>query len=1602
MNARNWAAGHVFAIIFAAGWITAGLAPNAPAYQPKAPAAPSPAEAPQPAASVAIAGQFAPAERSMLLMFSRAQRLMDQARLGEAAQCLGRILNGPDDYFFRPDASSPVHRSLKAEAARMIGRMPQEGRELYELEFGSIAGRLLEEAVTAGDADGLAEVSRRFFHTRSGSEATLLLGFHHLDHGRPVAAALTFKRLWESSPAAEQYEPTLSLALATCWLRAGEPEQARYVLEGLQSGYPRAIVQIAGEETLLGDHKDDLVSWLAGVLGPAPMAAGPRTDQWSMLRGNAARNAAGTGSGPLLTMRWRVPTTDYPEVESMIVELRRDYAREDVQLIPSFHPLAVDDILLMRTVTKLQAVDLETGKRVWEVPADDPFDESLEPGGGVVAGLKARLESAVRMRMWADATFGTLSSDGKYVFAVEDLKLEYGTGNRRQFVNPMRQANAVGLSLFNRLAAYEIRTGKLIWHLGGSAQELALPQAGAFFLGPPLPLMGNLYVLAELNGEIRLLALDAGSGDLLWDQQLTVVSRDVLNDPLRRLAGVSPSYADGILVCPTSDKSVVAMELTTRSLLWGYIHSTSESQSRRQRMFMAPGQPHTADSAGRWIDSSAVLADGRVLVTPVKSDELHCLDLTDGHLLWKQNRNDDLYLGCVHDGKAVLVGRRGVRAIELEDGSEAWGGDSVEFPQGSSLAGVGFRSLNRYYVPLDSAIVLEIDLDTGRHVETFESREDAVPGNLICYKDKIISQRADGVEAFHQLDRLRERVDERLAADADDAEALTLSGEILWNDGRLSDAVESFQRAWQLSPSIHTRGAFRQALFEGLREEFAAYRGRLDEIAPLIDDVSQQAVLLRLVAVGLEKEGEYEEALGRYRELIELDDGRSMEPIGDGLSLRRDRWIRVQMAALRLKMPPESQDQIDRFARDRLGVAIGKGTPQAIRGFLEYFDGQPVAQEARDTLGGLLKEEERLLELELLLERQADSNASQSAGEALAKLAEILSNADRYRDAAICYNRLAQEFGDVVCLDGKTGEELWRGVSADDPVFARLDPKSPWPLGKVELKESIPKPTSVTSYGNMVVDYRGGRGPFFDDTSIELHQTPLQLVARDGLGDVRWRLPMDTITPREHLAYGRAVMHIDVLGHLLLLSMGSKILAIDTLDVSQGGTPNVIWSQDLKMPDAAAIRRQQFRRQLANLPGGLGRFAVGGGIYPAFNGPAAVSRQAVCYKRFRSLVAVDPLSGEEIWIRHDVHPDSVVFGDHEHVFVVGPDKTDADVFCVADGQKLGSRTVPPETERIATVGRRVLAWHVEGHRATIRLIDPWQEKAPKRSVWISDQLDSNSRMFMLPDEAVAVYEPDGHFMILDLADGHPIVDRQLLPEDDLAEIFVLRSPDQYLLITHRQQMTSGTTRRTYMHPTSSVRIGRGRVYAFDRTGKEMWPEPVLVENQFLSLNQPSSLPVLVFACMVQEPQTGNVRTQPKTAILCLDKRTGRVICKREFADRTSIFQVSGDPDKRTVEIRIQKNLLTMTFTDHPVPPDDDPASADNPDQNEDSSVVDTLLGAFKKAVLGGAADETEDDQPPTKPDEPGPESGAEGKDGPGKPKPTEQPTLPPAPQAKGE
>jgi len=1538
---------------------------------------------------------FAPPDRTTLRLLAKARQLIDQDRYAEAVRCLGAILENSQDYFYHPDRSSAVPRSLKSEARQLLGDMSDRGRQLYELQYGARARQMLAEASAAGDAAGLAEVSRRFFHTQAGYEATFLLGLHHLDHGRPLAGALALERLREASLEADTFEPTLSLAVAICWIRAGKPENASRTLSVLRERHPGALVDVAGEETPLFAQDADVLEWLTGLLGPQAAPEAKQPGQWSMIRGDATRNASTGGDGPLLSKRWRVRTSDDPYLEALIEQIRDGDRDWDRSAVPALQPLVVDDVVLMRTARNLLAVDFVSGKRIWEAPVDDPFEALLRPAQSLVYRRMPQLEHAMRLRMWADATYGSMSSDGNLVYAVEGLGLEIGARHfHAVLIGGRRSEDPAGPRPYNRLAAYEIRSeGKLKWHIGGSADEYGLAQAGTFFLGPPLPLMGRLYVIAERMGEIRLMALDAESGELVWSQQLAGADQELLKNPVRRIAGVSPSYADGVLVCPTSNRSIVAVELASRSLLWGYTYPQTDARPRQQVVLLGTQSIVNPDPVDRWIDSSVILADGRVLATPVDSDCLHCLDLFDGKLLWKEPRGDELYLACVHDGKAVLVGRRGVRALDVHkthDGAAdetpeekvdetveelidvekldeyerpmpAWDGRTVDYPEGSRPSGIGFLSLSAgstdrrralYHVPLSSAEVMAVDLDTGRPAGLFRSRQGNVPGNLIACRGRIISQDATGLEAFDQLEALREEVDRRLAAASDDAEALSLRGEMLWNEGKLEDAAESLRRSLQFQPAPETRDLLREVLIDGLRIDFAAHRDRAEEIRQLIDEPAQRATYLRWMAVGLAGAGELRSALEHYLKLIDLDAGRrDMERVDGSLAVRRDRWIQVQLAALGESAPQEFRAEIDRVAAARLEQALAAEGPEAVWRFLEHFGAQPIAAEARGHLVRRFRESGDLLGAELVLMRQERSPDASLRGAAVAELAETLHASKGWHDAALCYDRLQGELADVVCLDGKTGREVVESLPADDPVRRELEPGSLWPTGRVVVAKSAPKAAPPPTYNQAPLVFDGPRGPFFSDVTIELHQTPLpNLVGRDGLGDEVWKLPLTELARRGDFLLNRSLMRVSVCGHLLVLTSGQRILAADTLGTGQS---RILWSRDLDQSNRHRSRRAGLHVQLANLAAGMPPIPLSRYEHDPMSLPRIVNEQVLCFRQLRNCIAVDPWTGDTLWVRRNVPRDSELFGDHQYVFLVRPGRTTATVLRAMDGTVLGEREVPVERER--TLGRHVLGWQRGEDRCVLELVDPWES----RSLWPPKEFAAGAKLRYVEEETVGVYEPEGRFVLVDLSDGRTVIDAQLRPDRSLTEFLVLPSSDQYLVVLYERVVSPDQVRRTFaLHGVTSAQIGRAQAYAFDRRGNALWPSPVTVKDQWLPLGQPSRLPVLAFACIVQERRAG-AQTRSKTSILCIDKRNGREVFREQLAGATNSFDLVGDPEKDTVELRFQRNTVTMTFTDEPLE-----TASGSGDASKDSSShaqpkgpvpVRALFKALQRAVSGAGS-----------------------------------------------
>lgn len=1526
---------------------------------------------------------FVPPERDRLRLLTRARQLLDEKRYSEAVKGLGEVLDSAEDGVLpSPGGEDEPVRFLKAEAVKIISALPAEGRQAYHREYAAGAQRALDAAVKAGDVSGIERVAGQFFHTPAGYEATSLLANVHLDHHRALAAALCFERLRETPDAAKTREPLLSFKTAAAWFWAGKPERAQQTLVELKQRSPKGRLLVGGKEVALFSQDAQALLWLASAVGVQASAETAASDEWRMFRGNAARNATNAGSRPLLNPRWQIHSSYEPAVRQNVADLKQSFVDQNLTALPGLHPLIVNDgkrdVVLFRTTLNLLAADFATGKRIWEVPVDEtePQQPNLDANGQ--SSNPQQVFQALEERLWDDAAYGTLSSDGANVYAIEDLTSgPSGTPvNRRMVILPNGLRRDPSPRVYNRLAAYELKSeGKLRWALGGPAGPEQLPEAETFFLGPPLPAAGRLYVLAESKSQIRLLAIDPqkdplkGESLVEWSQAIADLNKDItasqVDNRLRRLAGVSPSYADGVLVCPTAAGTVAAVDLATRALRWGYAYQNDAEVEHRSRLeaHSRGAAAGPGDGDDHWVGATATLAEGSVLLTPPDSRDLHCVSLADGRKLWTVPRLDGLYLACAQDGKALIIGRNAVRAVKLADGSPAWTSASVALPSGGMPSGAGYYHAGRYYLPLTTAEVAAIDLATGE-IDRSASPRGSVPGNLVCYKGAVLSQGADVLERFEQVSVQRERVARKLAENPDDAIALVEQAEILLDGDKLPAAIASLKQALSLDPQGRSRELLVESLLEALRRDFAANRKWLPELAPLVRSPREQAAYHRMLAQGLHSVGETLPALEAYLKIV---DGAGESPSLDRLeqvhSVRQDRWLQARLPALRTQATAADRAKIDAAVQSRFDRAAAADSEPSLRRFVQYFDGFPLADRARLLLARRLAKAptKSLLEREVLLRMVEESDVPEWSREAVARLASLESEAGRPRVALRYYERLAGELANEVCLDGQTGKQIVEKLAADSPLRVQLARTQVWPTGVVDIK---PQPSVNARNRNTLFDLVGSEP--LRDLRLELEQQTAQLVATDSLGGPLWTLPLREAGQRGMYSYLSAVPQARVRGNFLAVALQNQVFAIDGLGDGKG-TPRLLWKQNLSetLPGLASNTDNQENQLFIR---GVVFSSSYGAPQPVL-GP--VTGRQIVFQRVRNLVALDVLSGQTLWVRQNIPLQSVLFGDDEFIFCVPPDSGGqrALVFRAADGHLLGERAIPaseqtigPAQGRLITSGRHVLLSSIEGDKRIVRLFDPWHQK----NVWQAAPLSPAAKCFVWQQEVVALMEPDGRVQLVNLADGRTLIDEKVEPVTitqpdkttriSLAEIYLLGSRDHFVLVANsvsQHDMAVNNVQpvpHSYTHPMNP-RV-HGRVYGFDRvSGKKLWT--VEVARQGVLLEQPSELPIVFFAASSYEPNQQVPGRSPTLGLLCLDKRTGRTIhAKTSSAGTLSHFDLVGDPDKQTVDLKAPRESIRMTFTNQPLP---EPAAGEaakppvKAGAEKQSSLLKPLLNAIIRA-----------------------------------------------------
>jgi hypothetical protein len=515
---------------------------------------------------------FLTSDRGRERILDRAKRLAADGRWTDAAAACDEILGHDQDAFL--DATGDGG-SLRGQAAAIVAAFPRPGREAYLLLFQTRAEKRLAEAIATNDGEAIAAVARRWFETPAGRHAAVMTAVRALEECEPLVAARWLDRIAASHSPAD-FEPTLSVMRAIARHQSGDTKEADALLARAASS--GRGTRIAGREILLSHKPKDDATWLHALVHAPTQPALRAGEDWLQARGSPSRNAVVEASKPLLVPRYRVPLVRHPDEAGALEKRRLAAADAGGPLIPAGSPLAVGDFLVVHTPLGILAIDFATGKRLWlesSVALAEPDDRT-----DTVNNASARV--------FDDATSGNLASDGRLVFAVEvapesfsvvetaPAGFRFGRGLAPPFV--WNGANA--------LRAYDLVDGALRWQLPeaeGGPDALA-----TWFSGAPLVAGSELYVLAEQGGEVRLECRSTDDGSLRWQQSLANYDdSETITNPearSRRLAGLTPALADGVIVCPLGAGCVVAVDAASRSLLWAHPSFPQVSHRRSSPM----------------------------------------------------------------------------------------------------------------------------------------------------------------------------------------------------------------------------------------------------------------------------------------------------------------------------------------------------------------------------------------------------------------------------------------------------------------------------------------------------------------------------------------------------------------------------------------------------------------------------------------------------------------------------------------------------------------------------------------------------------------------------------------------------------------------------------------------------------------------------------------------------------------------------------------------------------------------------------------------------------------------------------------------------------
>lgn len=1408
-------------------------------------------------------------DRQADAIFEAARAQIAKKEFAPAIAALQGLLEAPNVFV----VAGPHGLSVVAEVNRLLAELPPAGRELYERLHGSQAERLWRTAREQGDVKGLRGVVTRFGQTTAGWNALRDLAARHADRGE-----------WEMAVAASEElakHPRSALVKDLTWMarwvlslshveQASRSAHAMNARELLQKHRPQLEKSPAPPNAQQGN----LAVWLDEQLRQfeqvAAIAKGRGAND--LQKGDVPHSIIDGPTGPPV---WQVDAGLEGEAARLMRELLDGWRGYDVLALPSAQPLVVGDVVVSRFAVpaKVVAVDVRQGRKLWENVVTDSVlgistDLQRHPG------IQGAMFDELQRRWFGDSVRGRITTDGRRLFLIQDAEaFDFKPGS--------------GTLLRNRLEALDLATGERLWRVGGSNTEPPTELQGTYFIGPPLASDGLLYLVAQRESLISLLALRADDGRLEWSVQLAESDRQQFKEQSWRHVACPVTWSAGRLVCPTNAGCLVAVDPLTRSLSWSFRFERDDISSATGFTAAERDRPFPA----RWWESwrETVVSESRtgtLIVASPESRSLRGLDARSGALRWRTEFNEPMFAVMPSDPDAqanqsgiMVFERHKVSSVESATGKIVW------TKWLSSPAGKGDWVGSRYVMPLPERGWAAVDGRDGaitRHVpeKSNANRQLARIGNRwIALSPYSVS----GLESFSARQRI---VTERTIAKPEDVDARI---ELAWLKQQAGDSAKGEELLRTLLADVNhsdkAKSALRQMLLRRIEYEAADYTAVERELLELSRSSAEQIEARHALIEAARRSGSLVDAMRLTLELAELRpsddvvvvDRLSAVPVAEVARLqhqpltepkmrtvRRDRWLQGVIADLLANANPATRPELLAMIAARRQKSEESLDAFALQQFADQLANLPFGREVKLQLSGRTGVGLGYIRTSLALREIAGSDDRSLAAQAWYRLALLHEFRSEPLEAADCYRELRDHYADVKLPSGRSTTEWLADVMPDTAIGRSLanGPADTWPLREPKVIEQEESHDDIYC-NNIPVE---SRDPFWQRLTVSVERNGKKVRFQGAGQRGYWELPLPESKSPFRLAY--QLQRGWGIGPLLVLQMGDDLFGIQPFDDRGETNPRILWMLPTGDPDE--IGGYEIR------PGRLG-FTVDDLLYlDRYQQPVLsvlhVGPGLICYRQQNRLIAADPSTGARLWMRHGLSPRTSISADDEFVLMKSADSNELEVLRGFDGQLLARRLDKASASSIIlTQGRlRVSSLTVAPASKQQKLIC---EDVVTGAIRWQRELAPSSTPLRIDESRIGLLEAPETLRVLSLADGQELIKHTVTLPNTLSNVHCFGDESKLFLIiagpvTEKSWLATDQDRGSFRKVLTN-----GWLHTFDRASlKRLWTIPA--RNIPIALDQPNDLPILVLT--YRRPSDDSTDGQhPDGVVQVLDKRTGK-------------------------------------------------------------------------------------------------------------------------------